>query len=105
MAHPGVKSEVVDSGNATVLISHNQLGLFWRLHQISVDTGGVFQVQCRFNGLPCTSLKTGTSPVTASGEPAIDIGGHDTLSVVISNATNGVNATVTYFYEEIQGAP
>jgi hypothetical protein len=106
VAHPGVQPGTTDStGAVTIPICHNQLGLFWRVHQLSVDSGGVLQVEVVFNGLPCTSAITAGSPVTASGEPPIDIAGHDTLNVVVTNARPKTPVVVTYFYEEIQGAP
>lgn len=105
--HPGVQSATLDtSGAGTCTIAHNLANLFWRIHQISVSIGGaVVTTQVSFNGLPLTSTTTGATPLTASRPPPIDIGGHDTLTVTITQGPPSAVAVVTYYYDEIQGVP
>lgn len=109
MSHPGtvpVRLDATGSGSAD--IAHNLNSLYWRIHQVSVGAGSsarTITVQVLINGFPCTSQCTGAPPLTASGPPPIDIGGHDKLTVVVTNGPANDSLPVSYFYEEIQGAP
>jgi hypothetical protein len=107
MSHPGVAPGVTDfDGYAKINVSHNQVDKFWRINRLSVDAaGGVVTVTAMVNDQPCTSSKTGPTPLAATGEPVIDIGGHDTLNIVVTKGPPQTNVRVTYYYEEIAGQP
>lgn len=108
LSHPGAAQIQLDSsGNGSVDIGPNIQSLFWRIHQMSISSasGKAFGVLVSVNGLPCTSKSTGSSPWTASGEPPIDIGGHDKVTVRITSGPANDTMTVAYYYEEIQGSP
>lgn len=117
MSAPGIKSITTDSfGDGTVEISHNKTGFYWDLKQFSIglpvtpsdNTIAVHSVVCSaqivFNGQPCTSVTTGKTPLTASGDPSMKIGDHDVLTVVISQAPPSTTLIVTYYYDEIPGS-
>jgi hypothetical protein len=102
--HPGVKNGNLSSAGAVdVDIAHNLLNTIWRIHQVSVNItgGGVCSVSLVINGLPHTSLSTGSTPLAASNPPPIDIGGHDTLTVRIVDGPASVVAIVSFYYEEL----
>jgi hypothetical protein len=104
MSHPGVQTVTLDANGAgQAIIAPNLLNLFWRIAQVSVNAGGaVMTVAISISGVPCTSVCTGATPLTASNHPTIDIGGHDTMTVDISAGPAGTPVVVTYYYDELQ---
>ena len=104
--HPGITSCVLNSAGAgTATIQHNKTGFFWRIHQLVVDsTGPSLTVEVQVNGKALCSKVTAAAPVAASGEPSVDIGDHDVMTVLVTSGGAGNNITVSYWFEEIAGA-
>lgn len=99
---PELQTATLDStGAGTAIFSHNLANIRWIIPQLSVDCGGVCSVQVKMNGLPCTSLVTNTSPVTADGDPPVSIGGHDSLTVFITAGPPGGTAVCTAWVQEV----
>ena len=107
MSHPGQTPITTDSSGAgTASITPNKAGFYWHFTQLSVDfDGSVISVALEVDGLALSSLTTGATPLTASGDPPIDIGGHETLSVIVSQGPPSSSGVITYFYDEIAGTP
>lgn len=102
--HPGLASGVTDGGgNVTVPISHQKVGVLWRIYQLAVNYagGGSITVQLQVNGYEYSSVVLITSGQAASGDPACDIGRTDTLGVVLTGGPPNINVIVSYYYDEL----
>lgn len=109
MSQPGLATATIADRSASVEISPNQLGLMWRIYQITVSVGSStdpvtsFSVLATLNDIPIMSRSTGATPICADGPPAIDVGPHQTLRILISDVSILISQTVTvsYEYEEL----
>lgn len=101
MSHPGTAAITLDTtGGGHCDITPSILSLQWKIKQVAIKGIGNGSVQCVLNGLPCTSVCTAAFPMCASGDPTIDVGPHETFSVVVTNGTPNDHIVVSYFYDE-----
>lgn len=112
--HPGQASgSTGTTGAVDIPISHEKVGIIWRISQIAIDyavvlvsglavPNGVFSVQLLVNGIPFTSKTFIQSGVAAQGDPPCDIGRGDVLTVRLADGINlNTNVVVGYYYDEI----
>jgi len=98
-------------GSCVVSLAPEKLNMTWRLYQVTVTTGSptdvpsVATVYLAINGIAITDKVTSVTPVTAAGDPYIDIGPHQTLTAVVSDISRGIQpqVTVSYVYDELAG--
>lgn len=113
MAQPGLVNGTLDStGAVTISITPNQNTLVWRIYQVTIDFAfaGVCSLQLLHNGIAVTSLVTGPVPLSADGTPYVDVAGHESLAVQVTDATpSGILprvgssdvVTVSFKYDEL----
>lgn len=105
MSSPGVAAGTLDSvsGATTVTIQHQKVGIIWRIYQLTVKavSSPVLTVEIFVNTYQALSTTVIVNGQAASGDPPIDIGYGDTMTVDLTTGITGDPVVVTYFYDEL----
>lgn len=119
MAQPGLASGTASFpapggslGTVSIPLAPEKLNIVWRLYQVTIavgvatDQATAFNAYLALNGVPVSSRCTALSPMTADGDPYIDIGPHQTLTAEVSGISPAVTNTVlvSYLYDELGAA-
>jgi len=107
--HPSLTSVVLDAQGAAIAprevlrIYHGKSGITWRIYQMAISStpAGPMDLTTLMNGLPLMTPVTVLPGAAASGNPPIDVGDHDTLTVNVTNGPPSANVILTFYYDEL----
>lgn len=103
VSHPGTQvATLTAAGLGSVTIAPPPTSVVWRIYQLSIGSTitALISIDARINNLPCLTANLWIPPVTAQGDPPIDVGAHSPMIISFIGPAGAV-ITAAYYYEEI----